>query len=248
MISLPLSAGLIGILKPDDIDDVAAVTPTPLPEKAVTLTGPSPKEVAKLFLHATQQAERSKLVKDADRVDQIMRDFYEKGAGLSEKVINVTPIELPDQGPDVCECYEVKMEGGKSRILTLVAAEGRAQVDFEAYSLHGSAPWEMVLSGLISDPSEMRVVLQIGDYYNYGFSNEQEWQCFIATSPDLEKPVYFYLKRSDDHTDLTQELADGRPITATVKISSHANSHEKRQFELTNLLSRSWVALKPIVP
>jgi len=46
----------------------------------------------------------------------------------------------------------------------------------------------------------MRVFLMRVNYYNYEFADERQWLCLIATSPELENPIYLYARR--DNPDL----------------------------------------------
>jgi hypothetical protein len=91
----------------------------------------------------------------------------------------------------------------------------------------------------------VRVCVKSGNYYNLNFADENDWQCFIATSPDLPDPIYFYMARSHAETEPLSQRAAMNPIQMTMAIRALRDSYRARQFEITRSIQGSWVTNEP---
>jgi len=203
--------------------------------------GPEPAVVAENFCHAASQAERLKWVRQAADVGAAMAGFFSDGAGAHETVSKLAPILAGEQEPDLSTRFAVTLDGGGRRLLCVVRENGEAKVDFKAYARHGSATWDDLLDGKVTKAREVRVSIQKDDYYNYGFSHEESWQNFKATSPDLESSLYFYLVKSHPSAKALEQLSSKNPVRVTLSIRALGDSQRKRQFEITKVLGIGWV-------
>ncbi|MFZ9937301.1 MAG: hypothetical protein ACO3JG_09615 [Luteolibacter sp.] len=216
--------------------------PAELPgEPSAAAQGEPALAVAKRFTSATSQEERLKCVRQADEVAAQMADFFNRGPGAHEKVEAVVPMGPVVVGELNYESFRVRMTDGKMRILGVVPTGDGAKVDFHAYARHGSQPWSAMVSGEAKEAAEMRVLVQLGNYYNFGFDDEQRWQNFTATSPDLEQPLQFYLERNNPAIAQLREVSPVRPTRVTLAIRPVADSHLNGQFEITRCLNLGWV-------
>jgi hypothetical protein len=247
-------AGVLGVLclgavvllnrQPADNPKPAAAAPGSPPAAAATTAGPSvpsARSIAEKFTRASTQAERLKWVRQPGEVAAAMEEFFSSGSGSREQVAEISgmPPVVTDALAD--ECFGARMDSGDLRLLCVVTEGGEAKVDFKAYARHGSQPWAALLSGQAREAAEMRVFIQAGEYYNFGFSDEERWQNFIVTSPDLENPLEFYRDRGDPALGLLEKLDPRRPVPVTVAIRAVGDSHLRRQFEITRFLGAGWV-------
>jgi hypothetical protein len=91
----------------------------------------------------------------------------------------------------------------------------------------------------------MRVFLSGGSYYNLAFSVENRWMSFVASSPDLDEPIFLYADRGDPS--LPVELKDWSaspgtpPVRCTLSLEALGESYQNRQFVLRKLLYVGWV-------
>lgn len=202
----------------------------------------SARSVAENFTRATTHAERLKWVRQPGEVAAAMEDFFTSGSGSREQVAEISG--LPPEVTDALasDCFGVRMDTGDLRLLCVVNEGGEAKVDFKAYARQGSQPWAALLNGQAREAAEMRVFIQPGEYYNFGFSDETRWQNFTVTSPDLEPPAqFFYLERSDPALKRLEKLDTRNPVRVTVAIRAVGDSHLHGQFEITRFLGAGWV-------
>lgn len=197
--------------------------------------------VAEQFTRAGSHEDRLKWVRQPSEVTGAMADFFSSGAGSLETVTELIPLGVSTSGTLTYECIGARMSSGKRRLLCVVPDVEGERIDFHAYALHGSQSWAALLSGEAQEASEMRVLLQCGDYYNFNFSEETRWRNFTCSSPDLEQPLEFYLERSHPALKQLEELDLQSPARVIVSIRSVGDSHLKGQFEITRLLAAGWV-------
>jgi len=208
---------------------------------AVADDGLSARTVAERFTGATSQAERLKWVRQPAAVAAAMELFFSTGKGSGEVVAKLDAIAPGSEGDEIYERFAVTMADGTRRLLCLLPAAGGVRVDFKAYARHGSVAWSELLGGLAGEADEMRIFIEKGDYYNFGFKHEVRWQCFTVTSPDLEVPVWLYLARTDPVLDSLQAAFGPKPVRVTVAVRAVGDSHLRRQFEIVAVHAVDWV-------
>ena len=208
-------------------------------------TGGLPLEVANHFVQAQTHKERLQWVRNPAQMEDLMNEFYGNGPGAHEKVRSVVETGVTGTGTESFEQFSVVMTDESTRTLYVLVNEGEAKVDFKSYARYGSASWDALLSGKVSQASEVRVSVKSGNYYNLNFAEENDWQCFIATSPDLPDPIYFYMARSNAETDSLSQRAAMNPVEMTMAIRALGDSYRARQFEITRLIQGSWVTNEP---
>jgi hypothetical protein len=211
------------------------------PAAPVVPDGLPPLTIAENFTRATSQSERLQWVRQPALVAAAMAEFFSTGAGAHEVVAKLEPMAPADTGAQIHQRFGVTMAAGTQRLLCVVKTAGENKVDFKAYARHGSAPWAELINGKTKEAGEMRVFIQKGYYYNFGFKHEVRWQNFTATSPDLENPVELYIGRLDPALKLLEQLDHQRPIRVTVAIRALDDSYLQRQFEITRFLGAGWV-------
>ncbi len=211
------------------------------PGNAEDWKGPVPIQIADSFSKATTHEERLQWVRDGERVAPLMERFFRDGPGANEKILEIVPMPPDSNGALAFQRFQVRLENDKNRLLSVILTDEGGKVDFECYARHGAVAWSDLLSGKASESSEVRVFVELGSAYMYEFSDDQKWRSILATTPDYEYPLYFYVLRdSEVDKKLNEQISDNQ-IRATLAIRSVQNSHEKKQFEVTEVLSPSWV-------
>lgn len=218
----------------------------PALEGPIRWNGPPPDDVARNFLEARTEEERLGLVRHPKAVRDLMRYFYAKGPGRDEKPVSLNPMDEVFSGEKIVRRYAMTMEDGSTRLVSIPFTEdGKALVDFKVYSRYCSHPWSEVLAGKVPSAPEMRVFLSGGAYYNHAFADESRWMSFVASSPDLDGPIYLYADRTgpDASEDLKQWSADSGtpPVRCVVALESLGDGHLKRQFILKKLIRVGWL-------
>jgi hypothetical protein len=141
----------------------------------------------------------------------------------------------------VCARFTVKMTDGSKRLLFVPFDESGGGVDFKSYVRQCSDPWSEVLDGTVAKAGEMRVFLKQASYYNHEFADESQWLCLIATSPELENPIYLYARRDNPDLLLFLKNPPKKPQRYTIALENPGQGHRNRQWQLTRVLATGWV-------
>ena len=217
--------------------------PVPPEEPAAAVwQGPRPIEVAAAFTAATTHAERLQWVCKPDAVAGILEEFFTRGPGHTEAVTDLVPLSIPANEGRAQARFKVTMADGSFRRLEVpYELDGRAKVDFKSYSRYCSTPWDALLDGSCATAPEMRVKLKLNAYYNRDFSDEKTWLSLIATSPDLEEPLYLYARL--DNPELREFLRNvpRRETGYTISIQNTPDGWRHRQFILSQVLRSGWL-------
>ena len=203
--------------------------------------GPQPQQIADKFLAANTQQERLRWVREPAAVAAIMERFYRDGPGAAEKVAGIGKMPQVTTDDQVFERFTVTMTDGSKRLLCVPFDESGAGVDFKSYARYGSEPWSAVLDGTVAKADEMRVFLEPGDYYNHEFTDERQWLCLIASSPDLENPIYLYARRDNPDLLLFLKNPPKEPQRYVIAIENPGEGHYIRQWQLKRVIATGWV-------
>lgn len=237
------TVGLVAWLVMPRLVPVAAnpVPPASPTAPAISDDGLPPLTVAENFTRATTQAERLKWVRQPTEVEAAVLKFFSSANVTHQMGAKLEALGPASTGELIYERFGVKMADGTPRILSVVPTAAGARVDFKAYARYDSVPWEALLSGQAKEAGEMRIFIEKGDYYNFDFKHEVRWQSFIATSPDLEAPVWLYLARTDPTFKRLEMASLARPVPVTVALRALGDSHLRRQFEIAAFHGAGWV-------
>lgn len=134
-------------------------------------------------------------------------------------------------------------------------AEGRWQVDYDAFARHVSTPWPVLLSGK-SDSGVVRVFVEPDSYYNGVYRDDSQWACFGMAAPDEETLMFGYVPRDSIQFEVLKLIssdakaqaagANPREKRLTLEIQ-HSPEAEPRQFQITRVLSDEWaVGAEPL--
>lgn len=226
-------------------DEVPPMVEEPLktaPTKA--RLGLLPGQIADKFLAASTLQERLRWVHQPAEVSALMEHFYRDGPGSMETIADFHEMPPAATEDHAFERFMVSMADGSKRLLCIPFEEsGNAfGVDFKSYARHCSEDWSKVLDGSAAKADEMRVFLKEGSYYNYEFADESEWLCLIATSPELENPIYLYARKNNPDLLLFIHNPPKQSRRYTVALENSGQSHLNRQWQLTRVHATSWVA------
>ncbi len=203
--------------------------------------GPLPEEVASKFAKAETTEERLKWVRNPEGVAEALRAFFESGPGATERVTSVAE-KGPMQTETVTfERFVARLQDGGERLVCVVLNNNEGKVDFDSYARRGSAPWSELLSGAVEGAEEMRVSAEPGKYYNFGFADEKNWRHFRADTPDLEVSLDLYAALGSETAKKMEEAVAEGEGSVTLSIRAVDDSHKRRQFEITKVLTAGWV-------
>ncbi len=203
--------------------------------------GALPAEIAAAFTEAKTHTERLQLIADPEANGEIMAAFFSKFPTANERVSALNPMGTATTNKHTFDRYHVVLEDGSSRLLCVRITEDGAHVDFPSYARHCSESWENLLSGKATSADEVRVFIERGNAYLHGYSDDQQWASYIATSPDLEMPLYFYTPRDSEIDGKLSGITPGGRMRATLAIRTTGEASRHRQFEVTDIHATGWV-------
>jgi hypothetical protein len=237
-----IAAGLIGIILfyNETISDTKNTQATRADIKVEEWQGLLPLQVAERYIDATTNEERLRWVRDPEENAPLLEDFYQNGAGAKEKITELKQMEPVSTEKFLIHRYQVRLADGANRLLCVVQIDNRACVDFKAYARHCSSKWQDLLSGSASAAAEVRVFLDAGNAYMHQYADEAQWTCYTATTQDWEMPLFFFAEHGSKTDEALRDLTRGRSQRVTLAIRSKDNSHEKKQFEIVELLAAGW--------
>ncbi len=218
-----------------------------VPEESIPPADPAdwkgalPSEIAESFTAARTHAERLKLIANPDINGELMAAFFNQTPAADEQVSKLNPMSPVSTDNHTFERYHVMLEDGSSRLLCVLITEEGAKVDFSSYARYCSESWGNLLSGKATSAGEIRVFIEKGAAYLYGYSDDTLWSSYIATSPDLEMPLYFHAPRDSGIDGKLSGIVSGGKMRATLSIRSTADAWQHRQFEVTDVLAAGWV-------
>lgn len=204
--------------------------------------GALPYDVVTAFKNATTVEERLKWVRDPEFVKDAMQEFYTDGPGRTERIVSLKKLTQTVISGLLVERYQATMSTDQTRLLYVLIGENGAKVDFKCYARYGSASWPDLLEGKVLAADETRVTLEKGFYYNFQFSDESKYHCYLASSPDLEDPVHLYAEIGSKTDLIMANMVKTREMyPAVLSIKSIESSHQKRQFQVVKVRSNSWL-------
>ncbi len=204
--------------------------------------GALPYDVVTAFQNAKTIEERLKWVRDPEFVKDAMVEFYTNGPGKTERIVSVKKLSQTVTSGVLVERYEALMSTDQKRMIHVVIGDNGARVDFKCYARYGSVSWPDLLSGKELAADEVRVTLEKGDYYNFGFSDDKKYRAYLAATPDLEDPIHFYAEIGSKTDLILANMVKTLPkYPAVLSIKSVDNSHLKRQFQVVKVRSNSWL-------
>ena len=144
------------------------------------------------------------------------------------------------------ESVLVTFDTGRNRIAFLSPdIDKQWRVDFDGFARQVNPTWDRIISGTAGEAT-VRVQVIPDNYYNGVFQDEQSWACFAMPSPDHETLIFGYVARgTPQHAALTSTMSRGERrlqggLQRMTLMIRHPGSGDRRQFEITRVLSDEW--------
>ncbi|MEM7144738.1 MAG: hypothetical protein AAF591_06360 [Verrucomicrobiota bacterium] len=211
-----------------------------------------PEQVAEAFLAAESLEERLKWTRDGEAVRGLM-----EGEGVAEAVAvyPLTWTELKFMGvartkTQAFDMFQAVLEDGSSRLVAVVDLDEGPRVDWAAFARYQPESWESIMgNGAREEPVSVRAFVELSDYYNYEYADEEEWTCYKITSPDLEGRLFGYGRRGEKWDDDLRAFlkmmtpAGGRPRLQRVVMELEVGEDlaERGQVRIKEVGQFGWV-------
>ena len=105
---------------------------------AAVWQGPPPIQVARLFTRAQSHEARLKWISDPDADGWWMERFFADGAGATERVVDLKPLDVVNNEAVAYVRFAVSMADGGKRLLCVITTTEGAKVDFRSYARFGT--------------------------------------------------------------------------------------------------------------
>ena len=193
------------------------------------------------FLNAPTYKERLEFVRDRKRVEPLMKEFYSRNPD--------GPIQFrePEEGwrmsPYESFLITTVITQDFKRIATAVELQkdGKFLVDWESFVGYSEIPWDQMQEKKPTKPFLVRVRASIGDYYNYGFTDDA-WACVQLQDKTHEHTIYGYVDLEDEVLDDLKSMMTLRGAThLTLKLVHAGEGKGKNQFLIKEAVAKGWV-------
>jgi hypothetical protein len=197
--------------------------------------------VMKQFLAARTIEEMLVVVREPERIEPLMRDYYRQ-----RPIEPVVYRRLPQRGE--MQTYRNFLVGTvetaklERRSVAVQRFPRPMKADWETFVGYCEVPWDKLAEVRPTNPTLMRVRLAPDDYYNYAFSDTSQWQSFRLASYHDEEHIYGYARRGTSlQTELDHRARFNRLAMVTVRIRFPQNAPSPNQAEIIELIADGWL-------
>lgn len=126
-----------------------------------------------------------------------MEEFYarkgnEPPSGFGE-ILSRSPLAF---GGVPTEVVNVREEGtDEAHVFSLLPGNDRMLIDWESAVAYGELSWDRLLEERPLEPVQLRVFVELDNYYNFEFSDEEKWQSLRIKTRSVEEMLYGYVER-----------------------------------------------------
>jgi hypothetical protein len=199
------------------------------------------REIADAFAYTTDPDERLKWVRNSKEVATHLSSYSKQA--LTQQPSKIMPMGIVNSRGLMFARFAARFSSGHPRLICVLQTPDGPKIDWDAYARYGTAHWDDILSGK-AKKAQVRAFLEPAYYYSYFYRNDQLWQCYRLTSPDIDTTLYVYARTEKKSARL---LARIFPIGSktlkriTLSISSEGNGYSRRQFTIKKIHAIGWV-------
>lgn len=196
--------------------------------------------LTKRFLEAKTVEELLPTVRDSKRLEPKIRAYYPDGK------VPAPGMSAFNAGGMIAyrgKLASVTVRTGEfaDKQLAFLRTDEGLKVDWESFVGWSEMSWERFIAEKPDRPVLFRVGAKLVDYYNFGFSDEKEWQSYELRSPDGEHVLYGYAKR-DSTVDGKLRPADPRSASlVTLRMKFLPGEISRNQVVVDEIVTDGWV-------
>lgn len=204
----------------------------------ITLYDIPPATVAKNFALSNSVQERLEWARNPEEIVKRLSQYPEQARDTpASKVKHLSPITI---GTLSYETFLAEFADGSRRFLCVVGTPHGPRVDWDAYARYGTASWEDILAGKISQAT-VRIFPELSTHYLRNYEDREKWLAIALSSPDLELPLYGYVDKTSDFFDEIKEALSSSARRATLDLKITPENVPHRQVEIIGLRTLGWV-------
>jgi hypothetical protein len=197
--------------------------------------------LARKFLDATSIDELLPWVRQPLRAKPRMQREYPQGRveppGLAKFNSNGN-VDFGEAGALV----EIRTRNFASRQLAFVETPAGLKIDWESWAGWSDMTWPALLAARPTQAQVFRVIVKRVDYYNFGFSDDKQWQSYRLESLGGEHMIYGYVKRGSTMESKIQVAPDVERAPMILKIRFPADAAaSSNQVLIDEIIGDGWV-------
>lgn len=132
----------------------------------------------------------------------------------------------------------------RDRLIPVEVTDEGDKIDWETAVGYQSIDWDEYMEKRPPEPVNFRVIVEQderNEYYNYEFQDDTEWACYQLRHPDLESPLFGYVKRySALDRELLQALRRG-PEYFILNLRYSENAQSGDVVHIDEIVQKWWV-------
>ncbi len=182
------------------------------------------------FLEAKAPAEILSFIRDSDRVSPLVEDYYERNEfkPLIDYSLDVNSWVISDHFIS----FNITLADHSIKPIAVELVKESVRVDWESWVGYSEENWEKFIENKQQKPTLMRLLIKPDFYFNYDFSNSQEWACFELLSDSNSPTLYGYVKRGSEVHEELKIYEQINPLKASPRATAADNPHKTAVIQL----------------
>jgi hypothetical protein len=201
------------------------------------------ESVLKAFLSATTAAEILQQVKDPENTAAKLRSWLEdrdyRAPGFREMLGDSVATTA---GGDLMT-VTVRTDDFELRQVVLLETAGGFKVDWESWVGWSEIPWDEFMEERPEEGKWFRVELSQIEYYNFGFTDEDQWVSYRLDSPDGNLSIYGYVPRGSELDGKIRPFEENTKSKLLLKLKYPADGRADNQVLIEAVSGHEWVEL-----
>ena len=193
------------------------------------------------FFAAKTNEERLALVINPEEVRDRLERFYEekRDSRFGSAEVKGLRFVLLDSQPWAWATVNFPDRGG--HVISLQEADDDYKIDWDCLVGYGELSWSQLRETRPNDPVQIRVFIQLNDYYNYHYSDPKAFAVYSLRAYETASTVYGYVERdSATHKALQEVIAPGTLRAVNIKMHFDPKTGRSDQAQIDELLHVLW--------
>ncbi len=190
---------------------------------------------------------RVPLVRDANRVKRLMQTFYENQAGTDPMAGQLQSVGrfMINETEVLHFAYESARPSGVLEVALVRDLGGAFRLDWESCVGYGDKTFVQMRLQRPTEPSVLRVMAMVDDYYNFEFDDPDKFICVKMLSPDGGYSLFGYAERAGEIGRwLEREVMPQRGLRGlTVQVAYPENAQSDQCLEIRRIVEDRWLLL-----
>ena len=196
------------------------------------------------FLEAKNWEDRLGFCADAEKVRPLMENYYkdnDDGPIGYQEIFSGGSVSLGE----FFITARLLMDDYSTRgFVMLRGDDGTWSVDWESFVGYSSMGMEEFKKVRPTEPQLFRLLISRPrpGYFNYEFSEEESWDCYLLVGSEIEQILYAYVKKfGEAAADLNKIFAIHQEAAVTVMIRYPNDAPSANQVEIVEVVGEGWV-------